>query len=215
MTNFWRRTKTNRKISESDYIRITSLAYKELISQRVEGFLIKPDKFQFPEKDIIITSVQDYARLTGIDYHLLIPQDCQDGYVYRNSQPGLDLIFYNESMQNLRTRFTVGHELGHVRLGHRKHDEQEETEAHLYASQLLSPDIIINEIKSMGSLIIPETIKSFCGISISAAIHKFQDFQICQKYKTPYDEELLENFYPYLLKAFKHYVKKEISIYKL
>lgn len=202
MTLSWRHTTTNRKISDSDYIRITSLAYKELLEQKCSQLWIRPSLFKFPLRDVVITSVQNYGRLTKTDYRLMFPGCCRDGYVYRNSRPGVDMIFYNNEMLDMRVRFTVSHELGHARLKHKIHTAITEAEAHLYASQILAPDVILWKIRSMGNRITPEAIAAFCGLSMSAATQKFEDYQICQKLHTQYDEQLIQLFDRYLTWCF-------------
>ena len=188
----------NKSISESDYQRISGLAYRELIDQGCNQFLIRPTEFTFPDREIVIASMQYYARLTGTPIERLLPVGCRDGYVYRNTRPGLDLILYNAKSSIMRMRFTVAHEIGHARLKHRVHTPREEAEAHLFACQLLAPDVIMQRLKDMGVVLNPAIIASMCGLSISAAEHKFADFSTCENMKTEYDEAILRSFGNYV-----------------
>lgn len=187
------------KLNDSDYIRISEAAYKELIFHNCRRFPINPEHFFYPDFDIVITSIQNYAKKTGKDSDLFLPVGCtRDGYVYRNAMPGLDLILYNEQVLSERVRFTIAHEIGHVRLKHKMIGKKEETEAHLFASQLLSSDILLYKLKSIGNILTPAIIAALCNISISAATIKFDDYQKCKMFHTKYDISLLNQFDRYI-----------------
>lgn len=53
-------------------------------------------------------------------------------------------IFYNPSKSTERIRSTVFHEIGHIRLRHLVHDEENEAEANFFASYFLAPPPLIN-----------------------------------------------------------------------
>lgn len=53
-------------------------------------------------------------------------------------------IFYNPSKRTERIRSTVFHEIGHIRLRHLIHDEENEAEANFFASYFLAPPPLIN-----------------------------------------------------------------------
>jgi Predicted Zn peptidase len=133
----------NISLSADDYVRISELAYRELLQQKCTSFHVEPRNFFYPSKEITIVSAQEYAKLVHRDCSPYIPEDCRDGYVYRNSQPGRDLILYNADVHTMRMRFTIAHEIGHARLKHKAHTKIEEAEAHLFACQLLAPDVIL------------------------------------------------------------------------
>lgn len=53
-------------------------------------------------------------------------------------------IFYNPSKESARVRSTILHEIGHIRLKHLIHDEENEAEANFFASYFLAPAPLIH-----------------------------------------------------------------------
>ncbi|MCR4954905.1 MAG: ImmA/IrrE family metallo-endopeptidase [Treponema sp.] len=53
-------------------------------------------------------------------------------------------IFYNPSKESARVRSTIFHEIGHIRLKHLIHDEENEAEANFFASYFLAPAPLIH-----------------------------------------------------------------------
>ena len=54
------------------------------------------------------------------------------------------VIFYNPSKSAERIRSTFFHEIGHIRLRHKIHDEENEAEANFFASYFLAPAPLIH-----------------------------------------------------------------------
>lgn len=56
-------------------------------------------------------------------------------------------IFYNPSKDVSRIRFTIFHEIGHIRLRHLIHDEENEAEANFFACYFLAPPPLIHHFR--------------------------------------------------------------------
>lgn len=56
-------------------------------------------------------------------------------------------IYYNDSLLSTRIRFSLMHELGHIRLGHTKDTPDAENEADFFASQMLMPHVALYRLK--------------------------------------------------------------------
>jgi len=89
---------------------------------------------------------------------------------------GKYIIFYNQDDYAPRVKFSILHEFGHYRFGHKLknyHDEAEyacvEVEANCFAAQLLMPEQVINELKKRGAIITVDFLKKHFGVSEEAA----------------------------------------------
>lgn len=54
-----------------------------------------------------------------------------------------DTIYYNDSMYEKRTRFTIMHEIGHIMLNHSEESDVTEEEANFFAKYILAPPVLI------------------------------------------------------------------------
>ena len=101
-------------------------------------------------------------------------------------------IFYNPSKDSARVRFTIFHEIGHIRLHHLIHDEENEAEANFFASYFLAPAPLIQYFNLE---YIHEVMDKF-WVTISLATNAFSRYGKWLKYSgnfyTQYEKELLE-----------------------
>ena len=101
-------------------------------------------------------------------------------------------IFYNPSKDSARVRFTIFHEIGHIRLHHLIHDEENEAEANFFASYFLAPAPLIHYFNLE---YIHEVMDKF-WVTISLATNAFSRYGKWLKYSgdfyTQYERELLE-----------------------
>ena len=101
-------------------------------------------------------------------------------------------IFYNPSKDSARVRFTIFHEIGHIRLHHLIHDEENEAEANFFASYFLAPAPLIHYFNLE---YIHEVMDKF-WVTISLATNAFSRYGKWLKYSgnfyTQYEKELLE-----------------------
>ena len=89
---------------------------------------------------------------------------------------GRYMIFYNQDDYASRVKFSILHEFGHYRFGHKltKYaDENEygrvEIEANCFAAQILMPEQVLNELKNRGAIITVDFLKTYFGVSEEAA----------------------------------------------
>lgn len=158
-----------------EWDQITSIAYTTLLELGISEFPIPNEKIKC--KGVIIVSYQEYARKTGccID-DINCNCELEDAFVIKGLRPGITLILYNEEVYSQRRRYTLWHEIGHVKCGHQKHGSQEEIEAHYFASQVLAPNALIHEIAKRGYSIDTSFLKECFGLSNQAAQKKSDYF---------------------------------------
>ena len=103
------------------------------------------------------------------------------------------VIAYDDSVDVLRTRFTIMHELGHLELGHREESDLAKKMADYFAAYALAPSPLIGLFKCEDYLDVADVFQ----ISSQSADYCFQRFlKWCQfggKVK-PYEKELVNLF---------------------
>ena len=101
-------------------------------------------------------------------------------------------IFYNPSKSTARVRSTIFHEIGHIRLRHLVHDEENEAEANFFASYFLAPAPLIQFFKLE---FIQEVVDKF-WVTFSLASNAYDRYRKWFRYSgadyTQYEEELLK-----------------------
>lgn len=188
---------------------IISAAYCELINQGCKSFPINPQSFWFPNREIIIDTYERYACLGGTTAQAVMPYEhTHDGYVTRQLRPGINLILYNRAAYNERMRFTLLHEIAHVRLGHPVKTLEKESEAHFFAAEAMVPDLFLIFLQKQGYRLTPRLISAGFGTSIECAERKMEDLEWTRYIRTPYDAALYYQFQKYLLHFFPRYCNK-------
>lgn len=136
--------------------------------------------------DTLPIMIVKVCKKLGIQVKLYQSVDDNDGFVrMHNNTP---IIFVNSLCTKERQRFTVGHELGHIILGHVGHyqlvnrepspnDNPIEESANVFASRLLAPACILHELKAFT----PEAISKLCGISYQSAVFRTQRLQLLEQ----------------------------------
>lgn len=97
-----------------------------------------------------------------------------DGFCSFLSQYGKFGIFYNDSVDKERTRFTIAHEIGHIVLQHtERNDTRIEEEANYFARCLLAPPVllILKNVKSI------EEVRNMSDISYQCAVNSFEAYK--------------------------------------
>lgn len=100
-----------------------------------------------------------------------------DGFLFREEDGQMAIIFYNPHQSRGRRSFTIAHEIGHFALGHcsagdntarraeSDPDSPEERAADRFASQFLAPACVLRGL----GLATPFSIGQTCGLSIRAS----------------------------------------------
>ena len=98
-------------------------------------------------------------------------------------------IFYNDSLCDARIRFTIAHEIGHIRLGHLDENilpyKIAEAEANYFAKYLLSPHPVSNKLQ----LASPAEFAETYHISNQAAEYTFTSYRKRIMYGSCYFED--------------------------
>lgn len=101
-------------------------------------------------------------------------------------------IFYNSSKDTARIRSTIFHEIGHIRLHHLIHDEENEAEANFFACYFLAPPPLIHHFNFE---YLHEVMDKF-WVTVSLAENAFSRYQKWLRFSgscyTQYERELLE-----------------------
>ncbi len=190
---------------------ITSLAYSDLINDGWDCFPIHTESLiESVEDNIIITSFQNYAKITKIDVNVLtLAEKYPDGLAIDGLRPGIKMILYNEDSYTPRMKYTILHEIGHFKCNHKKHGKAEEVEANFYASQFLMPDIILETIKNRGYNIDAKFLTKHFDVSIESAEKKLATLNKFRHHKsTSQDKLILSQFRKYIEKVFPFKVSK-------
>jgi hypothetical protein len=156
---------------KNDWSEITSLAYFTLLELNLHDFPILINNIKC--KGVKISSYQKYAALTGISVEkITLGNELNDAFLLKGLRPGIDIILYDEEKLITRMKHTLLHEIGHIKCGHSKHGEQEEIEAHFFASQVNAPTALLKVIEKRGYNIDVQLLMSGFGLSEEAAKKK-------------------------------------------
>jgi len=191
---------------QCDWNNITSLAYQTLIELKLLSFPIPPNKIKC--KNTVITSYQQYAEMVGCSVdELTCGKEVDDGLFLDELRPGLKMILYNEEKYDARVKHTLWHEVGHVQLGHKKHGEQEEIEAHFFASQANAPNVLIKAIALRGHKIDIDLLMQTFGLSEESAKKKLDYLsRFPSSHPNDYDSIMLQLFSRWLDEKFPNRV---------
>lgn len=181
---------------------ITTIAYQELFTNKITGFPISVE--DIAPKDYIIISFQKYSEITRVPLSLLMLNgEYSDGLTIKGLRPGLNFILYNADSYEARERYTIFHEIGHIKCDHTEHGDIEEIEAHFFAAQLLMPNIIIKEIMSRGIKIDINFLMDFFQVSRESAEKKMDYLRrFPQTHRNNYDDIVLQQFRHFLDASF-------------
>ena len=87
-------------------------------------------------------------------------------------------VYYNDTLQNCRIRFTLMHELGHHVLNHTGDSQQNETDANYFASNILAPRLAIHYSECKNA----NDVSHIFSMSFSAAEIAFDDYRRWRRY---------------------------------
>lgn len=150
----------------------TIKAYETLIYNNL-NLPINPLEIKIENVKLKIISMQKYSKIYNYQLDDLTQDGLlTDGYNVTEKRNNITaaLILYNEDIEsNERKRFTIAHEIGHVVLGHTVHCQNNEIEANTFASQLLLPHCILEELIKAGKSINESYLKEKFGLSNEAA----------------------------------------------
>lgn len=153
-----------------NFQKCTDKAYEILLSQKSGNIPVNISDLTL-DYPIIFESLQQYSSITKIPISALTAnQKADNGFLYKHG----DFIFvlHNEKHCKSRCNFTNGHELGHIVLGHKKDNDEEEIEANFFSAQTIMPTALIRYLHEQNIHINIDTLKKFFGVSEPAANKK-------------------------------------------
>lgn len=156
-----------------DFGACTRKAYELLLFQEKIQFPVFVEKLSFGRK-ILFDTMEHYCQITGLPLSEMTGRGkMQDGYTLK--LPSLALILYSGGEENrCRRNWTLAHEVGHICLGHESDGEREEIEAHWFASELLMPRVLMEELWKEKECLSTKMVAEVFGVSFSAAEKRLQ-----------------------------------------
>lgn len=155
-----------------DFERCTSEATRLLYKQDVSNRILNIKNLTY-DKNIIFDSIQNYSLITRTPLFYFLSEDKQallDGCTIYDRRHDQYIVLYNDDVRYFEhLNWTLGHEIGHIYLGHTEDGDIEEVEAHYFASQLFMPDFSLKMIMKEYGKINTWDVAEIFGVSESAA----------------------------------------------
>ena len=184
-----------------DFDRAQNAATELLLNQTIDSLYLDARNFILPD-GIIIDTVQNFSELTQCPITELGIGSIDGACLLQ--QGSHQIILYDDTIRNeQRKHWGIIHELGHACLGHSRDDRKDEIEAHFFAAQLVSPEIVLIDIcKRRGHLSDYDLYNNF-NLSLEAAQKRIRTLQQRSCYNSgEIDRKLLEKFTPVLDRSF-------------
>ena len=124
-----------------DYHKATNTAYMEL--EKYDGSFPRIDIFRIIRQDrnIALITYTEASEKLGCSHnefaYNIAPSE--QGFTIKESSSSRSIIFYNNLKDSKTIRFTMAHELGHIRLKHENDDKISDKEANCFARNILCP----------------------------------------------------------------------------
>ena len=152
-----------------NYKKAVHAAYETLRKHRITDFPINIFELMNRHDDLIVMSYQDFSKRFGLSMSEVIEMCCSDeGCISYEPRIKKYIILFNDDVSKslARVRFTLCHEYGHYILKHAKitdrfllsrysiTDEEDdilETEANIFARELLAPTFLVNLIEPLNA----------------------------------------------------------------
>lgn len=139
-----------------DYNRAATLALITLLRLGVESLPVFPGHLIRQCKNTRLMTYQEYCALPGVSslFPDTLSQDHPEALTHLFEFPSGKtawLVYYDPNMMTpARLKFSLAHELGHIVMKHRGHNEEEEQEADFFAAHLLLPRPALAELVQQG-----------------------------------------------------------------
>ena len=134
-------------ITEPDYEYATNAAYIEL--SYYNGCFPQIDILELLSEagDIALKSYSQAARFLKCSHNDFTYKIAQSeyGYSVTDWKRGYHIIYFNNFKDDRTVRFTLAHELGHIRLHHIEDNDISDREANCFARNLLCPIQLVKE----------------------------------------------------------------------
>lgn len=184
-----------------DFEKAQNAATRLLLEQNLDSLYIDVRKFNFSQ-NIIIDSMQNFCALTGYSLVELNKNNIEGACTLVRG--GRHILLYDDSEENnARKHWGILHELGHVYLNHTNDNRISEIEAHFFAAQVVTPEIVLWDIfKRRGSLSDTD-ISNWFNVSYESATKRIETMNRRKRYNYgAIDKQLLKKFSPILDQTF-------------
>ena len=184
-----------------DFDRAQNAATELLLRQTIDSLYLDARNFILPD-GIVIDTVQNFSELVQRPITELGVGSIEGACLLRHGR--YKIILYDDTIRNeQRKHWGIIHELGHACLGHSRDDRKAEIEAHFFAAQLVSPEIVLVDIyKRRGHLSDYDIYNNF-NLSLEAAQKRIRTLRQRSCYNSgEIDRKLLEKFTPVLDRSF-------------
>ncbi len=173
-----------------DFNRAQDTATALLVQQNLCSLYIDVRDFCLPA-NIIIDSVQNFCKCTGQSISDFSAKNLDGACTIKRS--GKSIILYDDDISYVpRKHWGIVHELGHVYLGHTSDDRNSEIEAHFFAAQIVTPEIVlINIAKRQGHLSLSDLTEHF-NVSLESAEKRISCLNRKYSYNYGENDKLLE-----------------------
>lgn len=170
-----------------------AVANSVLLAQRTLKLVQNVPKMKFTDREIIIDTIQNYARLTGLPANILLHDrrsPIRDGLKIHRQGTNLYIVLYNEDIiMPERLRFTLAHEIGHIFLGHTCDGDAEESEANAFAAQLLMPWFTVKMLHC-NYFANADNVSAMFGVSVTAADRRLREVRNSHHVLTDADKKI-------------------------
>ncbi len=147
------------------------LARELRLMQPTNDFSLNINTLDF-DREIYIDTFENYAARTNCSVSDLTSNGkMKDGYTVKSGMSSV-ILYHDVNKYEPRLKWTIAHEIGHIYMGHKKDNGNEEVEAHWFAAEFLTPIPIIFEILKKGVKVSTTTLSELFGISPEAAIKR-------------------------------------------
>ncbi len=130
---------------EQDYLDYLSLPPKlyNKIEANVVDLFVQLNIHSYPVNPMQIAlslgyELVPFSKMDTAARRILVPKDA-DGISHYNPDRNTFVIYYRQDEMKERLRFTIGHEIGHIRMGHKLESDLARRIADYYAAYLLAP----------------------------------------------------------------------------
>ncbi len=186
-----------------DFDRAQNTATALLVQQNLTSLHIDVRDFHL-KPGIIIDSIQNFCRITGQPLSNFNTPSFEGACTVLYE--GKSIILYDDSITyEPRKHWGIAHELGHVYLGHTDDNRISEIEAHFFAAQLVTPEIVLVDMYKRQGHLYGYDLPGYFNISWEAAEKRVSGFNRRPCYNYGENDRLLEaQFAPILDKELRH-----------
>ena len=177
-----------------------------LLHHEINGLSFDPHNLDLSSEDILIDTIQNYAKLTNCSVSCFIGRNIDGCYVVKRDDVCLILYDENDTDFEARKNFGIAHELGHIYCGHTTDGKKQEIEANFFAAQVLMPEIVVYYImyKYKDFKLDARDLMEIFNVSYEAANKRLTTF-VNKKFmnRAANDKLLLTKFIPFIEEYYK------------